>query len=108
MRELSNFRPDYVVQSGDHEERCRDAHRVIRNAMAIARVFRNDTAGGPPGGSASSGVGVWPPSALAGPAAPLPAIAPLPAHMVARAAIEGTLAAHRNAGAAIADPTTTR
>jgi acetoin utilization deacetylase AcuC-like enzyme len=47
-------------------------------------------------------------SALAGPAAPLPAIAPLPAHMVARAAIEGTLAAHRNVGAAIADPTTTR
>ncbi|TMQ26888.1 MAG: histone deacetylase [Deltaproteobacteria bacterium] len=47
-------------------------------------------------------------SAFAGPAEPLPAIAPLPAHMVARAAIEGTLAAHRNAGAAIPDPTTAR
>jgi acetoin utilization deacetylase AcuC-like enzyme len=39
---------------------------------------------------------------------PLPAIAPLPAHMVARAAIEGTLTAHRNAGAEIPDATTTR
>jgi acetoin utilization deacetylase AcuC-like enzyme len=47
-------------------------------------------------------------SALVGPAAPLPAIAPLPSHMVARAAIEGTLAAHRNAGAAIPDPTIAR
>jgi acetoin utilization deacetylase AcuC-like enzyme len=47
-------------------------------------------------------------SALAGPAQPLPAIAPLPTHMVAKAAIEGTLAAHRNAGAAIPDPTTAR
>jgi len=45
MHELSNFRPDYVVQNGDHEERCRDAHRVIRNAMAIAQVFRNLLAG---------------------------------------------------------------
>lgn len=45
MHELSNFRPDYVVQNGDHEERCRDAHRVIRNAMAIARVFRDLLAG---------------------------------------------------------------
>jgi acetoin utilization deacetylase AcuC-like enzyme len=47
-------------------------------------------------------------SALAGPAAPMPEIAPLPSHMVARAAIEGTLAAHRNAGAAIPDPQVTR
>jgi len=47
-------------------------------------------------------------SAFTGPAEPLPAIAPLPAHIVARAAIEGTLAAHRNAGAAIPDPTTAR
>jgi len=47
-------------------------------------------------------------SAFAGPVEPLPAIAPLPAHIVARAAIEGTLLAHRNAGAAIPDPTTTR
>jgi acetoin utilization deacetylase AcuC-like enzyme len=45
-------------------------------------------------------------SALAGPPEPLPAIAPLPPHMVARAAIEGTLTAHRNAGAAIPDPET--
>jgi acetoin utilization deacetylase AcuC-like enzyme len=42
-------------------------------------------------------------SAFAGPAAPLPELAALPAHMVARAAIEGTLAAHRNAAAAIPD-----
>jgi acetoin utilization deacetylase AcuC-like enzyme len=47
-------------------------------------------------------------SAFAGPAEPLPAIAPPPAHMVARAAIEGTLAAQRDAGAAIPDPTTAR
>ncbi len=47
-------------------------------------------------------------SAFTGPVEPLPAIAPLPAHIVARAAIEGTLAAHRNAGAAIPDPTTAR
>ncbi|HMG53139.1 MAG TPA: histone deacetylase [Kofleriaceae bacterium] len=47
-------------------------------------------------------------SAFAGPAQPLPAIAPLPTHLVARAAIEGTLAAHRNAGAAIPDPASAR
>jgi acetoin utilization deacetylase AcuC-like enzyme len=47
-------------------------------------------------------------SAFAGPAAPLPPIAPLPVHMVARAAIEATLAAHRAAGAAIPDPTSAR
>ena len=40
-------------------------------------------------------------SALAGTAPPLPEVAPLPAHMVARAAIEGTLVAHRSAGSAI-------
>jgi acetoin utilization deacetylase AcuC-like enzyme len=39
---------------------------------------------------------------------PLPALSPLPSHIVARAAIEGTLAAHRNAGAEIPDATTTR
>jgi len=47
-------------------------------------------------------------SAFAGAPQPLPAIAPLPTHMVARAAIEGTLAAHRDAGAAIPDPTMAR
>jgi acetoin utilization deacetylase AcuC-like enzyme len=43
--------------------------------------------------------------AFAGPAAAMPALAPLPGHMVARAAIEGTLAAHRAAGVAIPDAT---
>jgi len=47
-------------------------------------------------------------SAFLEPPQPLPPLAPLPGHMVARAAIEGTLAAHRNAGAAIPDPTTAR
>jgi hypothetical protein len=47
-------------------------------------------------------------SAFVEPPQPLPPIAPLPGHMVARAAIEGTLAAHRNAGAAILDPTMAR
>ncbi len=42
-------------------------------------------------------------SAFAGPIEPLPALEPLPAHIVARAAIEGTLAAHRSAGVSIAD-----
>jgi len=46
--------------------------------------------------------------ALASDAAALPAIAALPSHMVARAAIEGTLAAHRAAGVAIAAPETAR
>ena len=45
MHELSYFRPDYVVKSDDREERCPDAHRVIRNAMAIASVFRDLLAG---------------------------------------------------------------
>jgi len=36
------------------------------------------------------------------------AIAPLPSHIVARAAIEGTLVAHRNAGAAIPDAASAR
>jgi acetoin utilization deacetylase AcuC-like enzyme len=47
-------------------------------------------------------------SAFAGPVEPLPPITPLPSHMVARAAIEGTLGAHRNGGAAIPDATTSR
>ena len=47
-------------------------------------------------------------SALAGPAAALPEIAPLPAHIVARGAIEATLAAHRAADAVIPDPRTAR
>jgi len=47
-------------------------------------------------------------SAFAGPAEPLPAIVPLPAHLGARAAIDGTLTAHRNAGAAIPDPVNMR
>ena len=40
-------------------------------------------------------------AAFAAPAQPMPPIAPLPANMVARAAIEGTLAAHAAAGHAI-------
>jgi acetoin utilization deacetylase AcuC-like enzyme len=47
-------------------------------------------------------------SALSGPARPLPPVAELPAHVVARGAIEATLAAHRNASAAIPDPETAR
>ena len=47
-------------------------------------------------------------SAFAGPAEPLPEVAPLPENQVARAAIEGTLTAHRNAGAAIPDAQTAR
>jgi acetoin utilization deacetylase AcuC-like enzyme len=47
-------------------------------------------------------------SALSGPAQPLPPVAELPAHVVARGAIEATLAAHRNASAAIPDPETAR
>jgi acetoin utilization deacetylase AcuC-like enzyme len=47
-------------------------------------------------------------SAFTDAAEPLPEIAPLPSHIVARAAIEGTLAAHRDAGAAIPDATTAR
>jgi len=45
-------------------------------------------------------------SALTAPAEPMPAIAEMPAHIVARAAIEGTLAAHRNADAPIPAATT--
>jgi acetoin utilization deacetylase AcuC-like enzyme len=40
-------------------------------------------------------------SALVAPASTPPALAPLPQHLVARAAIEGTLAAHANAGVPI-------
>ena len=47
-------------------------------------------------------------SAFAGPAAAMPALAALPAHIVARAAIEGTLTAHRNAAVAIPEPQTAR
>ena len=47
-------------------------------------------------------------SAFAEPAPALPALAALPAHIVARAAIEGTLTAHRNAGVAIPEPQTAR
>jgi len=47
-------------------------------------------------------------AAFTDPAEPAPEIAPLPVHMVARAAIEGTLAAHRNAGAAIPAATSAR
>ncbi|HEY0194762.1 MAG TPA: histone deacetylase, partial [Kofleriaceae bacterium] len=45
---------------------------------------------------------------LTGPAADLPAIEPLPSHMVARAAIEGTRAAHRAGGAAIPEAASAR
>jgi acetoin utilization deacetylase AcuC-like enzyme len=44
-------------------------------------------------------------SAFATPVEPLPPIAPLPANIVARAAIEGTLAAHAAAGVAIPEAT---
>ena len=47
-------------------------------------------------------------SALAGPAPALPALAPMPSHIVARAAIDGTLTAHREAGAPIGDASTAR
>ncbi len=47
-------------------------------------------------------------SVLAGAATPLPEIVDLPAHIVARAAIEGTLTAHREAGVPIGDATTGR
>jgi len=47
-------------------------------------------------------------SAFTGPAESLPAIVPLPSHIVARAAIEGTLTAHRNAGVAIPEPQVAR
>jgi acetoin utilization deacetylase AcuC-like enzyme len=47
-------------------------------------------------------------SALTGPAGALPEIAPLPMNLVARAAIEGTLAAHATAGVPIPEATTTR
>jgi acetoin utilization deacetylase AcuC-like enzyme len=47
-------------------------------------------------------------AAFTGPAEPLPALVALPTHMVARAAIEGTLAAHRSAGAAIPEPMSAR
>jgi hypothetical protein len=41
MHELSYFRPDYVVSVDDNEERCEDAHRVVRNAIAIAGVLHH-------------------------------------------------------------------
>lgn len=41
VHELSYFRPDYVVTVGDNEERCEDAHRVVRNAIAIAGVLHD-------------------------------------------------------------------
>jgi acetoin utilization deacetylase AcuC-like enzyme len=47
-------------------------------------------------------------SAFARPAEALPAIAPLPGHPVARAAIEGTLAAHAAAGLPIPEAATSR
>jgi acetoin utilization deacetylase AcuC-like enzyme len=47
-------------------------------------------------------------SAFTDPLDGLPAVAPMPAHIVARAAIEGTLAAHRNAGAVIPDAASMR
>jgi acetoin utilization deacetylase AcuC-like enzyme len=47
-------------------------------------------------------------SAFTAAPAPLPELAPLPAHLGARAAIDGTLAAHREAGAAIPDPANAR
>src|SRR5262245_47848030 len=47
-------------------------------------------------------------SAFCDAAAPLPAIAPLPSHMVARAAIAGTLDAHCKASAAIPEPESAR
>ena len=47
-------------------------------------------------------------SAFTGPAGAMPALVPLPSHIVARAAIEGTLTAHRNAGVAIPDPQAAR
>lgn len=40
MHDLKFFRPDYVVQRGDTEERCPEAHRVVRNAVAVAEVLR--------------------------------------------------------------------
>jgi acetoin utilization deacetylase AcuC-like enzyme len=47
-------------------------------------------------------------SALSGPAEAMPAIAPLPAHLIARGAIDATLAAHRTAGAAIPEAAAAR
>lgn len=46
MRELSYVRPDYVIPRGDQEDRCPDAHRVVRNAVAVAEVLRSLIAGG--------------------------------------------------------------
>lgn len=39
MRELTNFRPDYLVREQDR--RCPDAHRIVRNAVAIAGVLHS-------------------------------------------------------------------
>jgi hypothetical protein len=46
MRELIHVRPDYVVQHGDDEDRCPDAHRVVRNSIAVAEVLRREIVGG--------------------------------------------------------------
>jgi hypothetical protein len=41
MRDLSHFRPDYTIAgaSGPDAPRCDDAHRVVRNAVAVARIL---------------------------------------------------------------------
>lgn len=39
MRELSYFRPSYFVHRGDTVDECPDAHRVVRNALAIGGVL---------------------------------------------------------------------
>lgn len=41
MRDLQHFRPDYVVHRGDSEDRCPGAHRVVRNAVAVAGVLHD-------------------------------------------------------------------
>lgn len=41
MRDLKYFRPDYVVRHGNHEDRSLEAHRVVRNAVAIAGVLHS-------------------------------------------------------------------
>lgn len=40
MRDLKYFRPDYVIAYSDAEVRCPEAHRVVRNAIAVAQVLR--------------------------------------------------------------------
>ena len=41
MRDLQHFSPDYVVHRGDSEDRCPEAHRVVRNAVAVAGVLHD-------------------------------------------------------------------